>query len=88
MPGNSLSLTVRVSCEENFVCAFCLALKLLDNVTLAADIDVVRLKAVFNINTERALGQVTDMTLGSNYLVVRTKIAFYSISLCRRLNNY
>ena len=88
VPGNSLSLTVRVGCEEYLVSALRFLLKFLNNVALTTDIYIVRLEVVFNVNSERTLGQITNVTLRCNNLIVRTKVAFYCIGLCRRLNDY
>jgi len=63
MPGDSLSLSVRVGCKENRSSTFGFLLKLLDKITLTADVDIMRLKSVFNINTESALGEIANVTL-------------------------
>ena len=88
MPGDCLSLTVRVRREKDLTCLFSLGTKLLDNVTLASDIYIMRLKAVLYVNSESALGQISYMSLGGNNLVVRTKISFNCVSLGRRLYYY
>ena len=88
VPGNSLTLAVRVGCEEYFSGILGFLLQLLNNIALTADVDIMRLKALFNINTETALGKVSDMALGGDNLIVRAEIALYCVSLCRRLNYY
>ena len=88
VPGNSLSLTVRVGCEEDLVSTLCFLLKLLNNVALATDIYIVRLEIILNVNSKRTLRQITNVTLRCNNLIVRTKVALYCIGLCRRLNDY
>jgi hypothetical protein len=54
MPGNSLALAIRVGCEEDLACVLGLLLDLLDDVALAADVDVVRAK-LFSMSTPSVL---------------------------------
>ena len=81
MPSNSLTLTVRVGCEEYLRCRFCLLLDLLNDIALAADIDIVRLEIVFNINSEAGFGKITHVTYRCYYLIVGAKIALDCICL-------
>ena len=42
----------------------------------AADVDILRLEIIFQIDTQLTLGQVTDVTLGSLYFIALTQKAF------------
>ena len=55
MPADCFTFTVRVSCEIYFVCSFRFFFELLDERTLAADVYILCLEVVFNVDTERAL---------------------------------
>ena len=81
MPGYCLSLAVRVGCEEDLVCRLSFRVELADNVSLAADVYIVRFKIVFDIYTERAFGKVADVSDRRRYLVVRAKIALDRVYL-------
>ena len=81
MPRDSLSLTVRVGCEIYFGCVLRFLLDLFDNITLAADIDVMSLEVIIDINAEGGFGQVTNVSYRRDDLIVRAKIALYCICL-------
>ena len=54
MPRDGFSFAVRVGCEKDFVCRFRFLADFLDEVAFAADADIMRFKAVFDIHAERA----------------------------------
>ena len=85
VPGNGLSLTVRVRCKKDLACILGFLLQLLDYVALAADIDIMRRKAIFHVNSKTALGKVADMPLGGNYFIARAEIALDRVCFCGRL---
>ena len=87
VPGNGLSLAIRVGCEENFVRVLGFLLDFLDDVALAADVDIVGGEIVFDIHTQGALGQVADVTYRSDYLVVGSEVALDGARLGGRLHN-
>ena len=70
MPRNGFAFPVRVGCKVNLVCRFCLLADFLDHIASAADVDVMRLKAVLNIHAERALGQIADMPDAGNDFII------------------
>ena len=76
MPGNGLPFAVRVGREIDFFGGLGFFFDLFDEVALAADVDVMRLKTVLNIHAERALGQVAHMTLGGDDFIVGAEIFF------------
>ena len=82
VPGNGLTLTVRVRREKDLCCLLCFGSELFDNVALASDVYIMRLETVFDVDAERAFWEIPDMTLRCNNLVVGTKIALDCISLC------
>ena len=63
MPGYSFALTVRVGCKEYLVCILCVLFNALYNISLASDVDIMSLKAVFYINAQSAFGQVSHVSL-------------------------
>ena len=71
MPGNRISLPVRVGCEIDFFCFFDLFAEVRQDVTLAADRDILRFVIMLHINAELALGKVTHMPVTGCYLIVR-----------------
>ena len=70
MPRDSLSLTVRVGCEIYFGCVLCFLLDLLDYIAFAADVDIMSLEIIVNINAEGGFGQVTDVSYRCDDLIV------------------
>ena len=85
MPGNSFSFAVRVGCEKDLVCALCTLADLFDEIALAANVDIVCFKVIFNIHAQRAFGKIAHVTDGCDYLVVGSEIALYGECLGGRL---
>ena len=67
--SNQIEATTDIELEIYLRGVFCLLFKLLDYVTLASYVDIMSLKAVFDINAERALGEIAQMTLRRHYLI-------------------
>ena len=63
VPAYRFTLTVRVGRKQDEVALLCFLFQFVDKLALAAYVDILRLKAVFDINTQLALGQITHMTL-------------------------
>ena len=82
VPGDSLSLTVRVGCEINFVRLGNHSFKLLDELFFALDHCVFRGKIVLYIDAQLRRREVTDMTHGSGDIVAVAEIFFYCLNLC------
>ena len=87
MPGNSLALAIRVGCEEDLACVLGLLLDLLDDVALAADVDVVSGEVILDVYAQRAFGQVADVTHRGDDLVVGAQIALDGACLGGRLHD-
>ena len=87
MPGDCFSFAVRVCCKEDLACLFCFLFQLADDVALAANVDIIRLEAVFDIDTETAFRQIADMTARCKNLIVCAKIAFDGSGFGGRLHN-
>src|SRR5690606_27879422 len=75
VPGDGLTLTVGVCCQDDLFGVFHHALELVDRLALVARDEVLRLEITFNLNPERALGQVTDVPHRSSHGVAAAKIA-------------
>ena len=67
MPADCFALAVRVSCQINFIRFFSQGLELLNQLALAADVDILGFKVVLYVDTEGALRQVTQMSHRSSY---------------------
>ena len=72
MPADCFALAVRVSCQINFIRFFSQGLELLNQLALAADIDILGFKVVLYVDTEGALRQVTQMSHRSGYRIILT----------------
>ena len=83
MPGDRLSLTVRVSCQIHFVCLFHQLAQVGQNVSLSTDRDIFGFEIMFHIDTQLTLGQIPHMAIGCGHLVIRPKKFFYCLNLCR-----
>ena len=57
MPADSFAFAVRVSCDINFISLFGCRFQFLNQFALAADIDVLGLKSVFNIHAKILFGK-------------------------------
>ena len=83
MPGNGLSLTVRVSCKINLICLLgCLA-KLGKQLALSTDGNVFRLEIILHIYSKLTLGKITHMAVGSLHIIICPKKFLYCLYFCR-----
>ena len=70
MPSDCFTLAVRVSCQKDFIGRLGLLADLTNEVSLAADVDIVRFKFVLDIYAKRAFGQVAHVSKGRDDLVI------------------
>ena len=70
MPSNRLTLTVRVSCEEDLVCCLCFLLDFLDKVALTSYVNIMSLEILLDVNTHAGLRKVANVTNCRHYLIV------------------
>ena len=76
VPGDGLSLPVRVGGKEDLGGVFGLLFEVLDGIAFAADIDIMCFKVIFDIHSKCAFRQVTHVADRCNHFVVGTEIAF------------
>ena len=88
MPCDRLSLAVRIACQIDLVCIFCVFFERTDEIPLAAHIDVLRCKFILDINAELTLRQIAQMPHGGSHDIVLSEMTFDGLCLCRRLHNY
>lgn len=86
MPRYRFPLAVGVGCEIDCVAGGDFILKLLDELFFPLDEGIFRSEAVFDVNAELRCGQIPDMTLGGNDVVVLAEIFLDSVRLGGRLN--
>ena len=79
MPGNSLTLTVRVSCQVDSVCLGSGILQFPDQVLFTLNRNVMRIKAV-QVHAHGALGQVTQVAHTGLDHIIRPQI--FTNGLC------
>ena len=87
MPGNGLSLTIGIACEIDLVGIFRVLLERLDELALAAYIDVFRCEVVLDVDAELTLRQVAQMPHGGAHHVLSSQIFLDGLGLGRRLDN-
>ena len=83
MPADGLALAVRVGRKQDAVALFGLGLQLLDELLLALDGDIFRCIAIFDINAQRAGGQVAHMAHTGRDLVAAAQILANGLGLGR-----
>ncbi len=88
VPGNGFALTVRVGRKVDGLGGLGFLFHLFDERAFAADIDVFRREIVFDIDAERAFGQVADMTDRCDDFEVLSQIAFDSLDFIGRFEDY
>ncbi len=88
MEGDRLAFAIRVGGEVDVVLAFGLLFYLLDYFRLAGDHMVLGLEIMLDIDAERALGQIDDMTDRRSYLEIGSEVPLDGLCLCRRFNDY
>ena len=62
MPRYCFSLAVRVGCKVDGFCVFAELLELVNDLLVILHRDILRLKIVFYINSEGALGQIAQVS--------------------------
>ena len=87
MPGDGLPLPVRVRCQIDGLHPCGILLQFLDQLFLAPDRDVVRLKVMLQIHAHFALGQVPQMAHAGLYQIVRAQVFSNGLRLGGRLHN-
>ena len=87
VPRDRLALAVRVRREIDDVARLGGGLELLDERFLALDGLVVRLKVVFDVDAELALGQVAQMSHARRHGIALAEILADGLCLCRRLDD-
>ncbi len=87
MPCNGLSFAVRVGRKINAVGLLDGLLQRRQKVALSADRDVLWLESVLRIHAERALRQVTDVSLTGHDLIAGTEKFLNGVYFCRRLHD-
>ena len=83
MPGDSLSLAVRVSRQVNLLGLLHFLAKLGQHISLSADGNILRLIVVFYVNAQLALRQISHMSVGGVHLVIGAQKFFYRLHFCR-----
>jgi hypothetical protein len=76
VPGNCLPFTIRIGSNKEAADIFRCLLKIGKDLFLVIDDAVCRLKLILGIDAQGLLGQVLDMSLRSQDLIVRTEIFF------------
>ena len=69
MPGNGLSLAVRVGCEIDAGCIFGFLFDAGQNVAPAADGDVFHFKIMVRVHTQLRFGQIAHMALRGLHVI-------------------
>ena len=87
MPSDRLSFTVGIACKIDLGCMLRILLQRLDEVALAADIDVLRRKVVLDVDAELALRKIAQMPHGRSHHVFLAEILLDRLRLRRRLDN-
>ena len=88
VPGNGLSLAVRVRCKENFIRLFRFLAKRSQNFSFSTDRDIFRLIIMLRIKAELTFRKITDMACRSHDLIILAQKFLNCLNLCWRLNNY
>ncbi len=87
MPCDGLALAVRVACEIDFRSVLRVFLERLDEVALAADVDVFRREVVVNIDAELALRQIAQVAHRSAHHVLAAEVFLDGLGLGWRLDD-
>ena len=87
MPRNGFSLTVFITREPYKIGLGSLVLQLLDLFLLVLRNLIKRFKAILNIDAERLLVQVTDVTETRHYFIIIAQELLNGLGLGRRLND-
>ena len=87
MLANGLAFAVRVSGQQNSVGRLGCGLQFLDDLFLAFDLFVYRLKVVVRIHAQLALRQILDVTQRRFDDVILAQILIDRRRLCRRFHD-
>ena len=87
MPGDCLSFAVRIACQIDLVGMLRVLLERLDEIALAAYVDVLRREVILDVDAELALRQIAQMPHGSAHHVLLSQIFLDGLGLGRRLDN-
>ncbi|MPM90936.1 hypothetical protein SDC9_138059 [bioreactor metagenome] len=87
MPGDGLSLAVRVGSEVDFFSPLRLFFELADQLSFSANRNIVGLKVVVDIDSQLAFGQVAHMPHRGDDTIVVPQIFPYGLGLGRRLHD-
>ena len=70
MPGNRFSLTIRIGCEIDLVGLPGFLLQFLNEIALAADVDIARREIMLHIDAELALWQIPQVPHRGTYDII------------------
>ena len=87
VPGDGLAFAVRVRCEIDAVGVLCGLLQLRDDLFLALERIVFRLKVMLDIDAQRALRQIAQVAHAGLDLIVGTEIFSDGFGLRRRFHD-
>ena len=87
VPGNGLSLAVRVGCKIDHVRAFSRLLQITDNILFALDGFVDRLEIMLQIHAQGTLGQVPEMAHAGLHCEILAQIFTDGLGLRGRLHD-
>ena len=87
MPADGFPFPVRVGGQIDHTALFGLGFQFLDGSGLAADIDILRGKVIFNVHPQLAFGQVPDVAHGSHHFVSPTQIFLNGFALGRAFHD-
>ena len=88
VPGNSLAFPVRVGGQKYIRCFRTSLFQVVDYGPLVLHYDVRGLKVLFDVHSNFALGQVTNMALGSGYDILISQDLAHGSCLGWGLHNY
>ena len=83
MPGDGLSLAIRVRCEIDVVCFLDLLAESGQHISLSPDGDVLRFVIILRIKAQLAFGKIPHMSAGGVHGIVGSQEFFYCFHLCR-----
>ena len=83
VPGDRLSLPVGVGRKKDLAGVLRLFFELTDHVALAADVDIMGLEMIVDVDAERTLGEVADVSDRRDDLISGAEIALDRQCFCR-----
>ena len=87
MPGDGFALAVRVGCKVDAARALRSLTQICDDLFLSLERLILRLKIVFNIDAQRALWQITQMSHAGLDLIVGAEVFSDGFGLRGRLHD-